>query len=70
MTKSASVTRLVLYVVTTMLTAASAGLATVDFTDSKQIAAFAISIISTGAVTWRSYIDKSPSDIKPQSEQP
>lgn len=70
MTKSASTTRLVLYVVTAMLTAASAGLATVDFSDNKQVAAFVISVISTGAVTWRSYIDQSPSDIKPQSDQP
>lgn len=70
MTSSQSTIRLVLYVLTAMLTAASAGLTTVDFSDTKQIAAFVISVISTGAVTWRSYIDKSPSEVKPQSDQP
>lgn len=70
MTSSQSNVRLILYVVTSMLTAASAGLATVDFSDTKQIAAFAISIISTGTITWRSFIDKSPAEVKPQSDQP
>ena len=63
MTPKASTTRLVLYVTIAMLTAASAGLATVDFSNQKQVASFAISVLVTGLVTARSYIDQSPNQV-------
>lgn len=69
MTTSQSTTRLILYVSIAMFTAASAGLATVDFTDIKQIVAFTLSVLTTGLVTARSYIDKSPSEVDPPKEQ-
>ena len=70
MTSSQSTTRLVLYVLVAMVTSASAGLTTVDFTDAKQIASFTLSVIATGLITARSYIDKTPSEVKPKEDQP
>jgi hypothetical protein len=69
MKQSQSTTRLILYVSVAMVSAASAGLMTVDFADHKQIAAFALSILTTGLITARSYIDKSPAEVKPHSDQ-
>lgn len=46
-----------------MGTAASAGIASVDFADSKQVIQFALSVIVTGMITARSYIDKSESEV-------
>lgn len=70
MTTFQSTTRLIIYVLIAMLTSASAGLMTVDFTDKKQVAAFTISVLTTGLVTARSYIDKSPSQVEPKTSQP
>lgn len=70
MTSTQSATRLILYVAVAMVSAASAGLMTVDFSDNKQVAAFALSILTTGLITARSYIDKSPSEVQPQKDQP
>jgi len=70
MTASSSNTRLILYVALTMVTAAAAGLATVDFADFKQIAAFILSVIGSGLTTARAYIDKSTSEVLPKSDQP
>lgn len=70
MTSSQSTTRLVLYVLVAMVSSASAGLATVDFADTKQIISFILSIIATGLITARSYIDKTPSEVKPKADQP
>lgn len=69
MKSSESITRLTLYVAVSMVTAASAGLTTVDFSDLKQVWAFALSVFATGLVTARSYIDKSPSEVKPEEDQ-
>lgn len=63
MSQAQSTARLILYVLIAMLTAASAGLGTVDFANPKQVAAFVISVLVTGLVTARSYIDKSESQI-------
>lgn len=63
MTAKASNLRLALYVAVAMVTAASAGISTVDFSDGKQVSSFALSVIATGLVTARSYIDKSESEI-------
>jgi len=64
MTPSASILRLVLYVLSAMVMAASGGLASVDFSNGKQVAGYALGIIATGLITARSYIDKSPSEVE------
>ena len=63
MTPKQSTARLIIYVLITMVTSASAGLQTVDFSNLKQVASFALGIIATGLVTARSYIDQSPNQI-------
>jgi hypothetical protein len=63
MSPKASNLRLALYVAVAMGTAASAGIASVDFADSKQVIQFALSVIVTGMITARSYIDKSESEV-------
>ena len=63
MTSSQSTARLVLYVLIAMVTAASAGVLTVDFSDSKQVAVFVLAIIAAGLNTARSYIDKSATEV-------
>lgn len=55
--------RLVLYVLIAMISTASAGVLTVDFTDAKQVAVFSLAVIAAGLNTARSYIDKSPSEV-------
>lgn len=64
MTANQSTIRLVLYVAATMATAASAGITTVNFDDPKQVWIFGLSVLATGLTTARSYIDKSPAEIK------
>ena len=64
MSPKSSNLRLALYVAVAMVTAASAGIATVNFSDGKQVASFALSVIATGLVTARSYIDKSESMVE------
>lgn len=64
MTPSQSTARLVLYVLIAMVTAASAGVLTVDFSDQKQVAVFVLAIVAAGLNTARSYIDKSPSEVE------
>lgn len=63
MTRKQSHARLALYVLTAMVTAASAGISTVDFSDWRQVASYALSIAATGLVTARSYIDQTPNQI-------
>jgi hypothetical protein len=63
MSPKASNLRLALYVAVAMGTAASAGIASVDFADQKQVIQFALSVIVTGMITARSYIDKSESEV-------
>lgn len=55
--------RLVLYVLIAMISTASAGVLTVDFTDAKQVTVFSLAVIAAGLNTARSYIDKSPSEV-------
>lgn len=65
MSPAQSTARLLLYVIISMVTAASAGVMTVDFANPKQVAIFALAVIAAGLNTARSYIDKSPSEVKP-----
>ena len=53
-------TRLILYVSISMVSAASAGIMDVDFSDVRKVIAYALAIIATGLVTARSYIDQPP----------
>ena len=46
-----------------MITAASAGVLTVDFSDKKEVAVFVLAILAAGLNTSRSYIDKSASEV-------
>lgn len=64
MTPAQSTARLILYVLIAMVTAASAGVMTVDFTDRKQVIVFTLAVVAAGLNTARSYIDKSPSEVK------
>ena len=63
MTQKQSIARLTLYVLIAMGTSASAGLATVNFTDWRETASFILSVAMTGLVTARSYIDQTPTRI-------
>lgn len=63
MTPLQSTARLILYVIIAMVTTASAGVLTVNFSDSKEVAVFALAVIAAGLNTARSYIDKSPSEV-------
>jgi hypothetical protein len=63
MTPEQSTLRLVLYVLIAVVSAGSAGLATIDFTDAKQVIGFSLGLISTALVTARSYIDTSEKTV-------
>jgi len=63
MTPKASSARLTLYILIAMGTAASAGLPTVDFSNWREVIGFALSVLMTGLVTARSYIDQSPNQV-------
>ena len=63
MTPNQSTARLVLYVLIAMVTAASAGVLTVNFSDQKEVAVFVLAIVAAGLNTARSYIDKSASEV-------
>lgn len=64
MTPKQSIARLTLYVLIAMVTTASAGVLTVNFSDPKQVAVFALAIIAAGLNTARSYIDQTPTQIE------
>jgi hypothetical protein len=64
MTAKQSNARLALYIGTAMVTAASAGIATVDFSEWRQVVGFVLSVAATGLVTARSYIDTTPQQVK------
>ena len=64
MTPAQSTARLALYVLIAMIATASAGVMTVDFSDSKQLAVFWLAIIASGLNTARSYIDQTPSRVE------
>lgn len=55
-----SAAKLILYVLVSMVSAASAGIMDVDFSDVRKVIAYALAIIATGLVTARSYIDQPP----------
>lgn len=69
-TQLQSTTRLILYVLIAMVTTAAGGILSVDFTNPKQIAVYALSVLASGLVTARSYIDKTPAQVDPPSSQP
>ncbi len=64
MTQKSSTARLILYVLISMLTAASTGLQSLDHTDLKQLIGYIIGVIVTGLVTARSYIDQTPNQVE------
>jgi hypothetical protein len=59
MTPEQSTLRLVLYVLIAVVSAGSAGLATINFADTKQVIGFALGLLGTALTTARSYIDTS-----------
>jgi hypothetical protein len=63
MTPKQSTARLTLYILIAMGTSASAGLPTIDFSNWREAAGFALSVIMTGLVTARSYIDQTPNQV-------
>lgn len=63
MTPKQSTARILLYVGTSILTSATAGLPTLDFNEPKQLIGYALGILATGLVTARSYIDQSPNQV-------
>lgn len=63
MTPEQSTLRLVLYVLIAVVSAGSAGLATIDFADAKQVIGFALGLLGTALTTARSYIDTSEKQV-------
>jgi hypothetical protein len=63
MTPEQSTLRLVLYVLIAVVSAGSAGLATIDFTDAKQVIGFTLGLLGTALTTARSYIDTTEKQI-------
>ena len=63
MTEEQSTLRLVLYVLIAVVSAGSAGLATIDFTDAKQVIGFSLGLLGTALTTARSYIDTSEKQV-------
>lgn len=63
MTEQQSTLRLVLYVLIAVVSAGSAGLATIDFADAKQVLGFGLGLFATALTTARSYIDQSEKTI-------
>lgn len=65
MTAKASTARLILYVLISMVTAAAAGVTTVDFHETKEVVLFTLAVLAAGLNTARSYIDQSPNQVEP-----
>jgi hypothetical protein len=63
MTQKSSTLRLTLYILIAMGTAGSAGLATVDFSNVREVTGYALSILMTGLITARSYVDQTPTQV-------
>lgn len=70
MTANQSLERRIHYVILAMLTAAGAGVMTVDFSQPRQVAVFVLAVLAAGVNTSRSYIDVSPSQVTPTPEDP
>ncbi|MBU6170606.1 MAG: hypothetical protein KGQ87_03815 [Verrucomicrobia bacterium] len=65
MTEQQSTLRLVLYVLIAVVSAGSAGLATINFSDAKQVLGFGLGLLGTALTTARSYIDQSEKQVYP-----
>ena len=65
MTPKQSTARLSLYILIAMGSSGSAGLATVNFADWRETVGFALSVVMTGLITARSYIDQTPTQVSP-----
>lgn len=63
MTPEQSTLRLVLYVLIAVVSAGSAGLATIDFSDHKQVFGFVLGLLGTALTTARSYFDQSEQSV-------
>jgi hypothetical protein len=63
MTPEQSTLRLILYVLIAVVSAGSAGLATINFADTKQVIGFALGLLGTALTTARSYIDTSEKTV-------
>lgn len=63
MTPEQSTTRLVLYIMIAVVSAGSAGLATIDFSDHKQVIGFVLGLLGTALTTARSYFDQSEQSV-------
>ena len=63
MTPEQSTLRLVIYVLIAVVSAGSAGLATIDFSDAKQVIGFTLGLLGTALTTARSYIDTSEKTV-------
>lgn len=64
MTEQQSTLRLVLYVLIAVVSAGSAGLATINFSDTKQVIGFALGLLTTALTTARAYIDQSEQTVE------
>jgi uncharacterized membrane protein len=64
MTRKDSSIRLVLYISAATLSAASAGLQSVDFADPRQVVGLALGTLIAAVTAWRAYIDQSPAQIE------
>lgn len=64
MSQFASIQRGVLYVLIAIVTQAIADLGSAFNGDSVSMVKFYLQLALTGMITWRAYIDQSPSDIK------
>lgn len=53
-----------------MLTTAYAGLDAVDFSEPKKVAGYALSVLLSGVLMARGFIDKTTSEVIPKSDQP
>lgn len=63
MTEQQSTLRLILYVLIAVVSAGSAGLATINFSDAKQVLGFGLGLLGTALATARSYIDTSEKTV-------
>ena len=71
MTIQGSNARLIIYASIAMITTASSGIMTCDFSNGKEVSLFFLSVLASGLVTIRAYIDSSESQIpKPKITPP
>jgi hypothetical protein len=63
MTPKQSTLRLFCYIMLAMISAATSGLMSIEFTDPRQVAFFALGILGAGFTALRSYIDQSPTQV-------